>query len=389
MSTVIIEPGALEGTVQVPPSKSAAHRYLIAAALAGGGEICNLGDSQDLRATRACLEKLTAREERLPLFDCGESGSTLRFLIPVALAVRGGGHFSGHGRLMERPLGPYERLFREKGLKWERSGEVLTVEGALPAGEYRLPGDVSSQFITGLLLALPLVRGDSEICLTSPLESEGYVEMTLEVLRQFGVRADRQGSARIQVPGGQRYQPRTVTVPGDWSQGAVWYAANFLDHQVRLEGLDPASLQADRKIAAYYWQLARPGDRELDVSQCPDLAPALGAMAAFARGTTRLTGAGRLRLKESDRLHAIAATINALGGRAEEGENSLAIHGAKALEGGCTVSSFRDHRIAMLAALLATRCRRPVTLTQAECVEKSYPQFWEHFTMLGGKMHVL
>ena len=389
MSTVEIEAGQLAGTVQVPPSKSAAHRYLIAAALAGGGKVHNLGDSQDLRATRTCLERLKEAGEELPLLDCGESGSTLRFLIPVALALRGGGRFTGHGRLMERPLGPYEKLFREKGLKWERKDQVLTVAGQLSPGVYSLPGDVSSQFVTGLLFALPLLPGDSEIRLTSPLESEGYVDMTLEALEQFGIQVEREGYQRFSIRGGQSWTPREVTVPGDWSQGAIWYAANFLDHQVKIEGLDPASSQGDKVVAAYYWKLARPGDRELDVSQCPDLAPALGAMAALARGTTRLTGAGRLRLKESDRLSAIAQTINCLGGRAEEGADSLTVHGVKELEGGRTVSSHNDHRIAMMAAILATRCRKPVRVTQMECVEKSYPQFWEHFKLLGGKIHVL
>ena len=219
MSSVVIEAAQLSGTVSVPPSKSAAHRFLIAAALAGGGQVEHPGDSQDLQATRACLDRLTAREEGLPLLDCGESGSTLRFLIPVALAVRGGGRFTGRGRLMERPLGPYETLFRKKGLKWERSGEVLTVEGALPAGTYSLPGDVSSQFITGLLLALPLTGGESEIVITSPLESEGYVEMTLEAMEKFGVRVERQGAQKFLIPGGQRYQPRTVAVPGTGPRG--------------------------------------------------------------------------------------------------------------------------------------------------------------------------
>ena len=172
MSTAVIQASRLAGTVVVPPSKSAAHRALIAAALAGGGEVENLGDSQDLRATRSCLERLMARGEELPMLDCGESGSTLRFLIPVALAVRGGGQFTGRGRLMERPLGPYREMFREKGIAWRQEDGRLTVEGALPAGEYCLPGDVSSQFVTGLLLALPLVKGDSEIHITSPLESE-------------------------------------------------------------------------------------------------------------------------------------------------------------------------------------------------------------------------
>ena len=389
MSSVVIEAAQLSGTVSVPPSKSAAHRFLIAAALAGGGQVEHPGDSQDLQATRACLDRLTAREEGLPLLDCGESGSTLRFLIPVALAVRGGGRFTGRGRLMERPLGPYETLFRKKGLKWERSGEVLTVEGALPAGTYSLPGDVSSQFITGLLLALPLTGGESEIVITSPLESEGYVEMTLEAMEKFGVRVERQGAQKFLIPGGQRYQPRTVAVPGDWSQGAIWYAADFLGHQVKIEGLDESSSQGDKVVARYYWQLAKPGDRELDVSQCPDLAPALGAMAAFARGRTRLVGAGRLRLKESDRLHAIVQTVNALGGEAEEGEDSLTIYGRRRLAGGCTVSSCNDHRIAMMVAVMATRCELPVTLTQMECVKKSYPEFWNDFTTLGGNIHVL
>ena len=214
MSTVEIEAGQLAGTVQVPPSKSAAHRYLIAAALAGGGQVHNLGDSQDLRATRICLERLKEAGEELPLLDCGESGSTLRFLIPVALALRGGGRFIGHGRLMERPLDPYEKLFREKGLKWEREDQVLTVAGQLSPGVYSLPGDVSSQFVTGLLFALPLLPGDSEIRLTSPLESEGYVDMTLEALEQFGIQVEREGYQRFSIRGGQSWTPREVTVPG-------------------------------------------------------------------------------------------------------------------------------------------------------------------------------
>ena len=158
---------------------------------------------------------------------------------------------------------------------------------------------------------------------------------------------------------------------------------------MKIEGLDESSSQGDKVVARYYWQLAKPGDRELDVSQCPDLAPALGAMAAFARGRTRLVGAGRLRLKESDRLHAIVQTVNALGGEAEEGEDSLTIYGRRRLAGGCTVSSCNDHRIAMMVAVMATRCELPVTLTQMECVKKSYPEFWNDFTTLGGNIHVL
>lgn len=388
MSTAIVYPGQLAGTVRVPPSKSVAHRALIAAALAGSGEPLGTGESQDIQATRACLISLTVPGEDLPALDCGESGSTLRFLIPVALVLRGGGRFYGRGRLMDRPLGPYEDLCRARGIAWERAGETLTVRGSLSAGIYELPGDVSSQFITGLLFALPLLKGDSEVVLTTPLESAAYVDLTLEVLDRFGIRVGR-AKDRFIISGGQTYRPCAMELPGDWSQGSIWYAANFLDHQVKLEGLDESSAQADRVVASYYWKLARPGDRGLDVSQCPDLAPALGAMAALARGTTRLTGAGRLRLKESDRLSAIAQTINALGGSAQEGPDSLTIKGVRELAGGCEIESRGDHRIAMMAAILATRCREPVSITRMECVDKSYPGFWTDLTSLGGKLDVL
>lgn len=389
MSTAVIQPAQLTGAVRVPPSKSMAHRAMIAAALAGDGQLENLGDSQDIRATRSCLDALTAAGEGLPQLDCGESGSTLRFLIPVALALRGGGHFTGHGRLMERPQEPYFRIFDQKGVRYEQKDGVLTVEGRLTAGQYQLPGDVSSQFITGLLFALPLLDGVSEIVLTSPLESEGYVDMTLEALERFGVQVEREGYSHFSIPAGQRYRPCGMTIPGDWSQGAIWYAANFLDHQVDIQGLDEQSSQGDRVVASYYWKLARPGDVELDVSQCPDLAPALGAMAALRSGTATLTGAGRLRIKESDRLAAIVSVVNDLGGAAEEGADTLTIHGRECLSGGCTIDSRNDHRIAMMTAILATRCQVPVTLTDIQCVEKSYPDFWEHYCKLGGKLNVI
>ena len=407
-TTVVIRPGKLTGAVTPPPSKSQAHRLIIAAALAQGeSRLENVDLSQDIRATLGCMEALGADwslEDRtltvqgfggeaqldgqLPHFDCGESGSTLRFLIPIALAAAGGGVFTGHGRLMQRPQKPYFDLFDQKGIFYEQKDGVLTVRSRLTPGEYALPGDVSSQFITGLLFVLPLLEGDSELVLTTPLESAAYVDLTLEVLARFGIRIGR-ARDRFTVPGGQRYRPCDVELPGDWSQGSIWYAANFLDHQVKLEGLDETSAQADRAVASYYWKLARPGDRELDVSQCPDLAPALGAMAALARGTTRLTGAGRLRLKESDRLSAIAQTIDALGGSAQEGPDSLTIKGVRELAGGCGIDPRGDHRIAMMAAILATRCQAPVSIQDMECVDKSYPGFWSDLTSLGGKLDVL
>lgn len=391
MSDAVITPGrTLSGAVQPPPSKSMAHRILIASALAGGEAAGDLGDSQDIRATRACLTALRETPAGdLPLLDCGESGSTLRFLIPIALALRGGGVFTGRGRLMDRPQGPYLDLFREKGVLWTQSGDRLTVRGRLEAGRYPLSGGVSSQFITGLLFALPLLEGESEILLTSPLESRGYVDMTLEVLSRFGILVKRQACERFTVPGGQRYTPSSMTAEGDWSQAAFWYAARFLGHPVEVTGLSERSAQGDRIILEYLDRLRRPGEVELDLSGCPDLAPPLAAAAAARAGLTRLTGAARLRMKESDRLASIAAGLNALGGQAKEGPDSLTIVGQTSLPGGSTVDSCGDHRIAMMTAILATRCREPVVLTEPQCVAKSYPTFWAHYRMLGGEFHVI
>ena len=403
---VTIQPSLLNGSIVPPPSKSQAHRAVIAAALAEGvSRLGHLTGSQDIDATLACMTAMGAKAERtqdaaricglghsipqkaehLPCFDCGESGSTLRFLIPVALVVVGGGSFTGRGRLMERPQQPYFDLFEEKGIAYEQKDGVLTVTGALTAGVYRLPGNVSSQFITGLLYALPLLEGDSEIVLTTPLESEGYVDMTLEVLEQFGIRVAREEN-RFLVPGGQRYQSRDMEIEPDWSQAAFWYAAAALGSGVEVRGVNENSTQGDRVIAAQFKQLTAPGDVELDVSQCPDLVPALAAMAAVRQGTTNITNAARLRIKESDRLAAVTQVLNALGADVTEEKDGLTIVGRDGLAGGVSVDSHNDHRIAMMAAIAATRCERPVTVLGAQCVAKSYPGFWEDYEELGGKI---
>ena len=384
-----ITPGKLSGTVTPPPSKSQAHRLLICAALAGEGSVIhNLADSQDIRATRRCLAELITDRRTLPELDCGESGSTLRFLIPLALALRGGGVFTGHGRLMERPQKPYFDLFDEKGVRYEQRDGVLTVEGRLTPGEYRLPGNVSSQFFTGLLLALPLLDGPSVIIPTTPLESEGYIGMTLDAMHEFGVdiASTRSLPPHYLISGGRRYQRAEVTVEGDWSQAAFWYAANCLGCTVDVRGVSQYSTQGDRVIESCCLELSQPGDTEIDMSGCPDLAPPVAAAAAVRQGTIRLVNAARLRIKESDRLAAITAALNALGARVTEHPDSLTIYGQDGLTGG-TVDCCNDHRIAMMAAIAATRCREPVTLLGAECVAKSYPDFWEHYRMLGGLFH--
>lgn len=389
---VTILPGTLKGAVTPPSSKSQTHRAVLALMLAQGeGKLSNLAVSEDIQATQDCVAALKsgqpAQADGLPLLDCGESGSTLRFLIPVALAVRGGGRFTGRGRLMERPQGPYIRLFEEKGILWNQEGTCLTVAGQLEPGVYALPGNVSSQFITGLLYALPLLPGDSRIVLTTPLESRGYVDMTLDMLRRFDIKVEEQEDGFL-VPGNQTYQARDLTLEADWSGAAFWYAANFLGAQVDIQGLNPDSVQGDRQIGTLYWKLARPGDVDIDLSQCPDLAPPLAAMAAVRKGPTRFVHAGRLRIKESDRLETIARTLNALGAKAQVGEDTLTLEGVDHLEGG-TVDGCNDHRIAMMAAVAAVACKEPVTILGAECVKKSYPRFWEDYTALGGEIHGL
>ena len=387
-----ITPKKLSGVVTPPSSKSQTHRAVLALMLAQGeGKLSNLAVSQDIQATQDCVAALKsgqpAQADGLPLLDCGESGSTLRFLIPVALAVRGGGHFTGRGRLMERPQGPYIRLFEEKGISWNQEGACLTVAGQLEPGVYALPGNVSSQFITGLLYALPLLPGDSRIVLTTPLESRGYVDMTLDMLRRFDIKVEEQEDGFL-VPGNQTYQARDLTLEADWSGAAFWYAANFLGAQVDIQGLNPDSVQGDRQIGTLYWKLARPGNVDIDLSQCPDLAPPLAVMAAVRKRTTRFVNAGRLRMKESDRLETIARTLNALGAKAQVGEDTLILEGLDHLEGG-TVDGCNDHRIAMMAAVAAVACKEPVTILGAECVKKSYPRFWEDYTALGGEIHGL
>lgn len=386
-----ITPRKLNGTVTPPASKSMAHRAVLAMALADGqGTLTNLSDSQDIQATKRCVEALKAPrpDGALPFLDCGESGSTLRFLIPIALAAAGGGVFTGRGRLMERPQGPYFHIFDEKDIFYEQKDGVLTVQGTLTPGVYRLPGNVSSQFVTGLLYALPLLPGDSTIEITTPLESSGYVDMTLDMLEKFGISVENRNYESFRVPGNQAYQARNIVVEADWSQAGFWYAANFLDNHVSIQGLNADSTQGDRVVASLYWKLARPGDVDIDVSGCPDLLPPLAVMAAIRQGTTRFINAARLRIKESDRLATTAALLNALGGQAEEGPDSLTIRGIPSFSGG-TVDGANDHRIVMAAAIAATRAAAPVTILGAEAVNKSYPSFWDDYKRLGGVFDVL
>lgn len=398
---VTITPGPLVGPITPPASKSQSHRLMIAAALAQGrSQLDNLSLSQDIDATLRCLEALGARWDGsaitgvprtgaafhpLPCLDCGESGSTLRFLIPVALAVAGGGVFTGHGRLLERPMEPYEALFREKGLFYEATPQAITVRGRLEPGTYTLPGNVSSQFITGLLFALPLLEGDSMLLLTTELESAAYVDMTVDALARFGVNV-WPVERGWHIPGNQRYQPHDMAAEGDWSQAGFYYAARGLGNPVTLLGMDEQSCQGDKIIQSYTERLSQPGTVTLDVSQCPDLAPALAVFAALRAGdVTHLVGGARLRMKESDRIDTITTELNRLGADLRAFPDAMTIHGVSRLHGGET-DSHNDHRIAMMLAIAATRAADPVIIHGAESVSKSYPSFWEHYVALGGQI---
>jgi len=405
---LVIHPRALRGAVTPPPSKSLAHRLILCAALAEGeSRIRSLSFSQDILATLRCCVALGAEWERdgenairmrgiggtdwpggYPLMDCGESASTLRFLIPITLAVAGGGIFTGHGRLMRRPQTPYFDLFEEKNIHYSLTGDYLRIDGKLTGGIYRLPGNVSSQFFTGLLYALAMVEGESRLIPTTRLESSDYVSMTLDALEQSGVHAIAQDDGFS--VSGQRFHPLDCEVENDWSQAGFWLAAQGLGSDLELCGMNEASRQGDRCVADFMRALSASGDVELDVTQCPDLVPPLAARAAVRQGRCRIGGAGRLRAKESDRLSTVTAALNAMGARVTEEIDALTVEGVDTLHGRCTIDCAGDHRIAMMAAVAATRCvGGDVRLHGADCVKKSYPDFWEVYRRLGGNCYVV
>ena len=420
MSLAVISPSVIRGTLTPPPSNSAAHRLLIAAALAGEGRVRGLSLSADMEATlravrglgvsvrldgdAACFAPAPPSSSPSPLpVDCGESGSTLRFLIPLYAARGIPAVFTGHGRLPERPLGVYADCLPPHGVTLSAaSGLPLTVTGRLTGGDFALPGDVSSQFITGLLFALPLCREDSRIRLTTPLESAGYVDMTLQVLRQAGIRVEPLEDGWF-IPGSQTYQPLDTAVESDWSQAAFLLAAGALGGEVTLTGLNPASAQGDREALSLFRRFGAAVEEapgrivcrkaplhgiDIDAAQIPDLVPVLAVTAALADRVTHITGAARLRLKESDRLAAVADGIRRLGGRVEEGPDFLTITGVPRLTGG-RAEGYNDHRIVMALSMAALGCEAPVTVTDAQSVAKSWPAFFEDYRAIGGTAHVI
>ena len=386
---VTLPKAALSGTIPAVASKSMAHRLYLCAHLADTPtEILCATTSADIAATTACLAAMKRSE---PVLACGESGSTLRFLLPVAAALGLEAEFHMAGRLPDRPMEPLLLQLSAHGVTLSRPRrEVLRICGRLTPGSFVLPGNVSSQFISGLLFALPLLEAESTLTVTGQTESAPYVSMTLDALSQFGVHPQSKDHGFTVSPAAYR-SPGTVTVEGDWSNAAFPLCAGALSGPVTVTGLNPESLQGDREILHI---LSRFGANiqhnstsvtvsrghltatDIDASNIPDLVPVLAIVAAAAEGTTRMFHAARLRLKESDRLQTVCAMLRALGADGEETPDGLLIRGGRPLTGG-TVNSCGDHRIAMSAAVASALC--DVTVEGAEAVNKSYPKFWDDF----------
>ncbi len=407
----------MKGSVDAIASKSDAHRTLIAAALSDKKTALLLNStSNDIKATAECLSAAGAvieedgtnltvtpvRKTENALFDCGESGSTIRFMIPVAAALGINSVFTGSGRLPQRPQTPLLKSLSEHGVKVSPDGEFpIKISGQLESGVFTLPGNVSSQFVTGLLFALPLLKGDSEIKLIPPVESKPYINMTVATLKKFGVEVIENGDSYF-VKGNQKYiSPGEIKIDGDWSNGA-FFAAFGAVSDITANGLFSDSVQGDKAIADIVKQMGADVEMtenslhvsknqlhgiNVDVKNIPDLVPVIATLAVFAEGTTNIYNAERLRIKESDRLATVTEIIKLAGGDITELSGGLIINGGKKLKDSFTINAYNDHRLVMAAAMLASHS--VVTVKNAQTVSKSYPLFFEDLTKLGGICDVI
>lgn len=426
MKCVKITPSILGGEIKIPPSKSLCHRAIICASLSEGVSIIeNFILSDDMTATIGGMEALGADIEKITsendnnstlelkikggfkkikdTIDCIESGSTLRFLIPIALLDSGKITFTGSGKLVSRPIQPYLDIFNRQNIKYMlQNGQLpFTAEGVLKSGEYEVKGNISSQFITGLMFALPLLSGDSKIIITTELESKGYIDLTLDVLGKYGIEIGNKDYKEFYIKGNQKYLNKDYYVEGDFSQAAFWIVAGLLGNGISCKRLNINSLQGDRVILDIIRKMDGHFEEKedridvygsetigtvIDASQCPDLVPILAVLGALSTGTTKIINAARVRIKESDRLKAISEELIKLGADIKELEDGLIINGKDQLEGG-TVDSWNDHRIAMALAVASIKCKDSVTITNSSAVKKSYPGFWNDFKSLGGKLN--
>ena len=414
---MLINPALLSGSVRVPSSKSDAHRAMICAALCDGQSLIHgMTDSDDITATANCLTAMGAKfqkngdslkiigggYEKTATLDCGESGSTLRFLLPIAGALGINAKVTGRGRLPQRPIDIICNLMRAHGVDVSGDSLPLDISGVLTGGRFTLPGNVSSQYITGLLLALPLIGG-GEILLTNEIESVGYIDMTIRTMAAFGVDVAR-GAHTYTVPPDAKYKPCNYTVEGDWSAAAFLLAAGALGGKVEVLGLCENSLQGDAQIVSilkefganiehndgiYYARGGNLKGIELDASQIPDMVPVLSTIAAMADGVTKIYGAARLRIKESDRLSAIANALTEFGIKVEEKPDSITIQGGGFKNTPRIINGVMDHRIVMAFAVLAAYAPSETAVSDCFAVNKSYPAFWQDYKKLGGACDVI
>lgn len=399
-----ISPSTAKGVMMAPPSKSMAHRHLICAALAGGKSVINNIDlSEDIKATLGCIKQLGASAEIVAgeganqivvqgagkkafdgaekLFNCNESGSTLRFFIPLAMLSGAPAKFIGSEVLMTRPLSVYETICQQQNIKLVHVEGGIEVEGKLSSGVFEVPGNISSQFITGLLFTLPLLEGDSKIILTESVESKPYIDMTLQVQKEFGIKADWENENTLVVPGGQTYLAHDGAVEGDYSNAAFFEALNYIGGSVEVQGLRKDSLQGDKVYLELFKELAA-GNAKIDISDCPDLGPILLTMAAALNGG-EFTGTKRLAIKESNRGAVMCQELAKFGIKSLQEENRIVIYPGKPVKPVETVLGHNDHRIVMSMATLLT-----VTGGQIEGVEavrKSLPDYFERVRKLGIK----
>ncbi|RHM58888.1 MULTISPECIES: 3-phosphoshikimate 1-carboxyvinyltransferase [Coprobacillaceae] len=423
MSQIKLNPTKLKGQVSVPPSKSLAHRAIIAASLSNGqSRIDNIEYSQDIKATIKAMEALGTRIEQYDDYliidgkstfsknntmpgveiDCEESGSTLRFMVPISIAKENKVRFIGRGNLGKRPLDTFYEIFERQNIGYLYRENVLdlNIVGTLKPDLYRIPGHISSQFITGLLFALPLLSSDSIIEITTPLESKGYIDLTLDVLKLYGIEIINHNYKQFIVRGRQEYQARDYRVEADFSQAAFYLVAGALNNDVTLMDLNLNSLQGDKATIDFLQAMNCTLEKKnggiqvvshglqhtvVDASQCPDVIPVVTLALALSKGHSEVINASRLRIKECDRLSATVLELNKLGAKVIEHESSMEIEGVDYLTGGA-VSSHDDHRMAMMLAIASTVCKEPMVIDNKECVKKSYPSFWEDFAALGGKI---
>ncbi len=397
---VEITKGKAQGTILAPPSKSMAHRNLICAALSGKSQVSGVAFSQDILATLDCLKALGVDIEeqgdkivlggldpaasKSAVLNCRESGSTLRFMLPLCLLSGEEMTLIGSGRLMQRPMKIYEELCKEKGVSFYQDDKCIKVKGKLSGGEFNVDGSVSSQFISGLLFALPLLKEESVINIVGELQSESYLKLTLSSLAAFGIKIDSSNMRSIKIPGGQHYSSKNMTVEGDYSNAAFFEALNFLGGEVTVKGLSENSLQGD-KVYLDLMPRLREENAKFSLSDCPDLGPILFALAAAGKGAL-FTDTARLRIKESDRVGCMEKELSKFGVKMDIEDNSVRVYGGELKIPTEPLFGHNDHRIVMALCVLATLVGG--TIEGAQAVNKSLPDFFERLSSLKVKVKI-